>query len=55
MDAQGGSVVWRRGGIDIWLYKVITLIFPENGSVKDGGSDFSSECSGVRSGFAGQI
>jgi hypothetical protein len=23
--------------------------------VKDGGSDFSSECSGVRSGFAGQI
>jgi hypothetical protein len=53
--AQGGDIVWRRGGVDGRPIKVNALILPEDGSAKDGGSDFWSVCSGVRSGLAGSM
>lgn len=53
--AQGSGTVWRHGGVDDRPDKAITLILPEDGSAEDGGSDFPSVWSGVRSGFAGPV
>jgi hypothetical protein len=42
-------------GVDGRPIKINALILPEDGSAKDGGNDFSSVCSGVRSVFVGPI